>query len=165
MVYRRLSNYFITVKRQKMTHTNLNNPGTHCTYPGEYIPAHLTLDELMAELQNPHEGEANPLINLAEMPDAFIIEVAAPGLKSGDFLVSIDENVLTIAVLHKEAANANKLYHQHEFNYSCFKREIVIPGNVDADFLSAVYEDGILCIRLPKSKEQVMNHVERIIIY
>ena len=148
-----------------MTHTNLKCPEVKSDYLRQYIPAPLTLEELMDELQKPHEGETRPLINLTEMLDAFNIEVAAPGLKSADFLVSIDENVLSIAVLHKETGAGNKLYHQHEFKYSCFKREIVIPGNVDADFLSAVYEDGILCIRLPKSKEQVMNHVERIIIY
>ena len=146
-----------------MTHINTNIPGTYSTYPGEYIPAPLMLEELLAELQHTHEGESRPLINVAEMPDVFIIEVAAPGLKSGDFYVSINDNALTISVLHKETDK--KLYHQHEFNYCCFKREIVLPGNVDADFLSAVYEDGILCVRLPKSKAPVMNHVERIIIY
>lgn len=148
-----------------MTQFKTNHPGTHCTYPGEYIPAPLTLEELMAELQHPHEGEARPLVNVVEMPDIFIIEVAAPGLKNGDFYISITDNVLTVSVLHKETETCKKLYHLHEFNYCCFQREIVLPGNVDADFLSAMYEDGILCVRLPKSKEPVINHVERIIVY
>ena len=30
-----------------MTHTNVKCPGTHCTYPGEYIPTPLTLEELL----------------------------------------------------------------------------------------------------------------------
>ncbi len=148
-----------------MTHTNVKCPGTHCTYPGEYIPTPLTLEELLDELQKPHEGEARPLVNVVEMPEVFIIEVAAPGLKSGDFYVSITDNFLTVSVLHKEKEAGKKLYHQHEFNYCCFKRDIVLPGNVDADFLSAVYADGILCVRLPKSNEAVMNHIERVIIY
>ena len=57
------------------------------------------------------------------------------------------------------------MYRQHEFNYCCFKRDIIVPGNVDADFISAAYKDGILIIRVPKSKKQVINNVERIIIY
>lgn len=148
-----------------MTNLNLNNPDKHCAYPGEYIPAPLTLEELLVELQNPHEGASNPLVNVVEMPDIFTIEVAAPGLNSGDFYVSINGNVLTISVLHKETEAGKKLYHQHEFNYCCFKREIVLPGNIDADFLSAAYKDGLLCVWLPKSKESIMNHVERVIIY
>jgi HSP20 family protein len=148
-----------------MTQKKQSYPGIKSDYLRQYIPAPLTLDDVMDELKKTHEGETMPLINVAEIDDAFIIEVAAPGLKSGNFLVSINENVLSIAELHKEKGAGEKLYHLHEFNYCCFKREIVMPGNVDAYFLNAVYENGILCIRLPKSKEQVMNHVERIIIY
>lgn len=148
-----------------MTHTNLNCPPKSSGYLREYIPAPLTLEELLDELQKPHEGETRPMVNVVEMPDVFIIEVAAPGLKSGDFYLSITGNVLTISVLHKDVESSKKLYHQHEFNYTCFKRDIVLPGNVDADFLSAVYKDGILHMKLPKSKEQVMNRIDRIIIY
>lgn len=148
-----------------MTQFKTNQPGTNCTYPGEYIPAPITLQELMAEWQHQHEGESRPLVNVVEIPDVFIIEVAAPSLKSGDFYVSIKDNILSVSVLHKEEEAGKKLYQQHEFNYHCFKREIVLPGNVDADFLSAAYEDGILCIRLPKSKEPVTNYIERVIIY
>ncbi len=148
-----------------MTHKNLSCPENADVYPGLFIPAPLTWEELLAELQRPHDGESRPLVNIAETPDLFIIEVAAPGLKSSDFYVSIAKNVLTISVLQKEGTISNKLYHQHEFNYCCFNRKIELPGNVDADFLTALYEDGILCVRLPKSKTPVMNHVERIVIY
>jgi len=148
-----------------MIHTNKRCPENLSAYPGIFIPAPLTPEELMDELQHPREGESKPLINIAEMPDVFTVEVAAPGLNSSDFLAGIHDNVLTIAVLHREARTADKLFHQHEFNYCCFKRDIVLPGNVDAGFLSAVYKDGILCVRLPKSEAPVMNHVERIIIY
>jgi HSP20 family protein len=148
-----------------MTHTKLSCPEKSSDYLRQYIPPPLTLEELMEELEKHHEGETRPLVNVMEMPDVFIIEVAAPGLKSGDFYISINGNVLTISALHKEKEAEIKKYHQHEFNYCCFKREIVLPGNVDADFLSTIYEHGILCMRLPKSNAAVMNHVERIIIY
>ena len=148
-----------------MVQKNLNCSGNNTAYPGQYIASSLTLEELLDELQKPHEGEAKPLVNIEEMPDAFIIEMAAPGLKNSDFYVSIIGNILTVSFLHKDDKHIIKLYRQHEFNYCCFKKDIVLPDNVDADFISAVYKDGILCVRLPKSKEQVMNNIERIIIY
>lgn len=148
-----------------MTKQKTNHSATHCIYPGEYIPAPLKLTELMAELQIPHEGETTPLVNVLERADMFIIELAAPGLKNRDFYVTIHDNILSISVLHKETANAKKLYRQHEFNYSCFQRKITLPQNVDADFISAVYMDGILCVKLPKSKKAVINQMERVIIY
>jgi len=147
-----------------MTHEKTDSRSSYCTYPGEYVPAPLRIDELLSELQVPHEGAAAPLTNVLEEADAFTIEVAAPGLKTGDFLVSIRRNVLSVSVLHKEAA-CNKKYHQHEFNYRCFKREIELPVNIDTDFISAAYKNGILKIWLPKSKGEIVSDVERIIVY
>lgn len=147
-----------------MTHLRTDNKGSHCTYPGEYVPVPLLLDELLTELQLPHEGAVAPLVNVVEEADAFIIEVAAPGLKTGDFLVSIQQNVLSVSVLHKEAG-CKKKYHRHEFNYCCFNREIALPVNADTDFISAKYKDGILKLWLPKSKEEAVSDVERVIIY
>lgn len=148
-----------------MAQLKINHPYTQSTYPGEYIPAPLKPGELLDELQKPREGESRPLVNIVESPDVFTIEVAAPGLKSGDFLVSTNVNILTISVLHKETGTGKKLYHQHEFNYCCFQREIVLPGNTDSDFISAVYTDGILVVSVPKSKEHFKHTVDRIIVY
>lgn len=148
-----------------MTHVMLKNAVSSDYYPGVFVPAPLMMDELLEELQKPHEGASLPLVNVVEEEDMVIVEVAAPGLKPGEFLASIHENVLIVSVLHKEKCTRKKLYHRHEFNYECFKREIPLPVNIDVDFLTAVYKDGILHVMLPKSKEQVMNRIDRIIIY
>ena len=39
------------------------------------------------------------------MPDAYIIEMAASGLKKSDFYVSIKGNILTVSFLHKDNEN------------------------------------------------------------
>ena len=111
---------------------------------------------MLDELQQPHEGEAIPLVNIVEMPDFFTIEMATPGLKRGSFDVSINHNILTISFLIKDVENNQKLYRQHEFNYCCFKRDIDLPGNIDTDFINAVYKDGILFVGLPK-KQRTFN--------
>jgi HSP20 family protein len=148
-----------------MIHQKSNNTGSYCTYPGEYVPAPLTLDEVRTALRQPHEGASAPLVNVVETADAFTVEVAAPGLKSGDFLVSIHQSVLSVSVLHKEWDNSNKTYHQHEFNYCCFKRDLALPENIDTDFLNALYKHGILYVKLPKSKKNLAKEVERVIVY
>lgn len=148
-----------------MTHLKSNNTGSHCSYPGEYVPAPLTMDEVWAALQQPHEGVSVPLMNVVETPDAFTVEVAAPGLKNSDFLVSIHLSVLSVSVLHKDLDSSNKTYRQQEFNYCCFKRDIALPDNIDTDFLNALYKHGILYVMLPKSKKNLVNEVERVIVY
>ena len=99
-----------------MKQNKLNCPDQHSAYPGDYIPAPLSFEELLDELQKSHEGGVMPLVNVVEMHDVFKIELAAPGLKSDDFYVGINGNVLTISALHKDKATVEKLYHQHEFN-------------------------------------------------
>lgn len=148
-----------------MTHLKLNIAEQHTAYPGEYVPSPLTMEELLKELLQPHEGASSPQMNIVETTDAFTIEVAAPGLKISDFIVSIHNNLLSVSVLHKEQAAGNKIYHQHEFNYCCFKKEITLPDNIDTDFMTAHYQHGILYVRLPKSRENNINMVERVIIY
>ena len=147
--------------KQKM----LSTPDNYSAYPGQYIASSLTPEELLDELQQPNEAESKLLVNIVEVPDAYIIEMAAPGLKKSDFYVSIKGNILTVSFLHKDNKNNKKKYCLQEFNHCCFRRVIVVPGNVDADFLGAEYKDGILIVSVPKSKKQVINNVERIIIY
>lgn len=144
---------------------NTTQTGKRGTYPGQYIPALFNPDELVDELQKPHEGETRPLVNITEDPEAFTIEVAAPGLRKDDFIVSTDGNKLTISVLHTENDTSKKKYRQQEFNYSCFQREIILPGNTDTGFIYAAYVNGILSLIVPKTKEQTIQRVDRIIVY
>lgn len=148
-----------------MTQKTLSSPDKYSAYPGQYIASSLKLEELLNELQQPNETESKPLVNIGEVPDTYIIEMVAPGLKKSDFYVSIKGNILTVSFLHKDNENNKKMYCLQEFNYCCYRRDIIIPGNVDADFLSAEYHDGILIVRVPKSRKKVINNVERIIIY
>lgn len=137
----------------------------HSAYPGQYLASHSNQEELMDELEQPHEGEAKPLVNIVEMSDAFIIEMATPGLKNSEFFVGINGNILTISLLHKDVEHSKKLYRQHEFNYCSFKRDIVIPENIDPDFISTVYAEGLLSVKLPKSIRPFIHRVDRILVY
>jgi len=144
---------------------NTTQTGTRSTYPGHYIPALFKPDELQVELQKPRNVETTPLVNITEDHEVFTIEVAAPGLRREDFLVSTDCIHLTISVFLNEDRRGNEMYRQQEFNYSCFQREIILPGNTDPDFIYAVYENGILRLIVPKTNGQTMQRVDRIIVY
>ncbi|NOW97938.1 HSP20 family protein [Mucilaginibacter sp. SG564] len=39
-----------------------------------------------------------PAANISETPDNYHIELAAPGLKKGDFKLNLERNILTISV-------------------------------------------------------------------
>src|SRR5450432_777827 len=118
------------------------------TYPGAYKPIQSKFESLAEELSKPREGASSPDDNICETPEYYKIELAAPGLKTEDFFVSINERGhLSISALHKELNRAkNEKYHRHTFNYDCFTRELLLPENIDTDFNKAEYTAGILSI-------------------
>jgi HSP20 family protein len=135
-------------------------------YPGEYIPL-IKAEELAEELKKQREGTAvQPLINIREKADCFHIDLAIPGLKREDFFITVNDNILSIAVLHKECGKIRQNSFQlHEFNYECFNRHIILPENADAEFVSAEYKEGVLRLYVPKADRPAKNPHARIVVY
>jgi HSP20 family protein len=148
-----------------MEPTTLNRPQSNTADKKEYAVPLITTDELLFELQQLAEDEARPLVNIEDKDNAFVIEVAAPGLKNMDFNVSINECILTITCLHKESLSEKKLYRQHEFDYHCFTKDIVLPKNIDTCFISAEYCGCILRVIVPKSRKPFIPRTHLIVVY
>ncbi len=110
-----------------------------------------------------------PPVNIAETSNGFQIEMAAPGYKKDSFNVSVDKNLLTIAVdnegvngqpytdaaQQQEAApqqDEPKVYRK-EFSFSSFSRSFTLPDGVDGQKISGTYENGILTLTIPKAEK------------
>jgi len=95
-----------------------------------------------------------PKVNIKETADAYVVEMAAPGLKKSDFKLDLDHQVLSIST-HKEEIHQEKEdnYTRKEFGYTAFKRTFTLPETVDDEKITANYDDGILNILLPKKEE------------
>jgi len=94
-----------------------------------------------------------PAVNVKETDDAFEIEVAAPGMTKKDFKVNLENNILSISSERKEEKKEEEKgrFTRREFSYQSFQRSFTIPENmVKGDKISARYNDGLLCIHLPK---------------
>jgi HSP20 family protein len=96
-----------------------------------------------------------PAVNVKENNDAFMIEVAAPGMTKDDFKLNYDNGRLTISSERKnEKKDEGENYTRREFSYQSFQRSFTVPENiVSGDKISANYKDGILIINLPKREE------------
>jgi len=77
-------------------------------------------------------------------------------MKKKDFKVEVENNVLTISAEKKEEKKETKEnYSRREFSYESFERSFTLPQDlVDANKISAKYEDGILRIAIPKKEEK-----------
>lgn len=135
-------------------------------YPGAYIPI-LHDEDLADELKVNREGTVvQPLVNICEYGDCYTIEVCIPGLQREDFLINIHDHTLSISVLHKEGKKREHTrYRLHEFNYECFKREIILPKNADTERVKAEYLEGILHLHIPKTTGAISRVQTKVVVY
>ena len=103
---------------------------------------------------NFNTGISLPKVNIKEVSDAFIVEMAVPGLKKSDFNINLENNILSIsAELKEENEQNNEGYTRREFGYSSFKRTFTLPETVNDSQINASYNEGILHVHLPKKEE------------
>ena len=114
----------------------------------------------------PRANSTAPAVNVKESETAYIMELAAPGIKKEYCRVAInDEGNLTIAIENKQEHKQEDKHHHYlrrEFSYSNYEQNYVLPDDVLKDQISAKVEDGILTITMPKTepKEKVTKAIE-----
>ncbi|MEL0454625.1 Hsp20/alpha crystallin family protein [Flavobacteriaceae bacterium SZ-1-7] len=103
---------------------------------------------------NFNTGMTVPKVNIKEEADAFVVEMAVPGLKKSDFNINLENNTLSIsAELNENNEHKEEGYTRKEFGYSSFKRLFTLPETVEDNKINATYNEGILNIHLPKKEE------------
>ena len=95
-----------------------------------------------------------PAVNILETNDSFKIEVAAPGFEKKDFALNVEDNRLTISTKREQIAEENtERFTRREFHFESFERSFKLPETVNQESISAVYENGILKVVLPKKAD------------
>ncbi len=95
-----------------------------------------------------------PPANIVEKPDSYHIELAAPGMEKADFNVKLDGKILTISTEKKEELKSeNEKMIRKEFSYRSFSRSFTLDEKIEANNITARYENGILKLELPKKEE------------
>ncbi len=92
-----------------------------------------------------------PAVNVVEKEKEFEIQVAAPGLTKKDFNITVENDVLTVAVEKEEEKEEKETnFTRREYNYTNFMRSFNLPENIKAEKMDARYENGVLTLLLPK---------------
>ncbi len=114
-------------------------------------------------LSNFNTGITLPAVNIKETNEAFVLELAIPGMKKSDFIIDVENKILSISSeVKNEVEEENENYTRREFGYSSFKRTFTLPDSVESDKVKATYKDGILMVTLPKREEAKQKPPKRI---
>ena len=87
-----------------------------------------------------------PPVDLLETPDAYVITAELPGVNRDDINVEVVDGELRLAATRKHTDG------DREESFS-FSRSVTLPDTVQADQVSAAYENGVLTVTLPKREE------------
>lgn len=92
--------------------------------------------------------------DIVDKGDKYLLQAELPGFKKEDIYIDLDGNYLTIQASHAEEnkSNSDKVV-RRERQYSAFSRSFNISG-IQADGITAEYNNGILELQLPKMEEE-----------
>ncbi|HPF51523.1 MAG TPA: Hsp20/alpha crystallin family protein [Draconibacterium sp.] len=97
---------------------------------------------------------AAPATNVFETETDFRIELSLPGYAKEDVQLINKDNLLTIKVEKEKTEDKETFKYMHrEFGAYNFEKQYRLPKTVDAENISAKFENGILSVVLPKKEE------------
>ena len=84
--------------------------------------------------------------------DSYLVKAELPGFKKEDIDIDINGECMTVRAVHEESDEEKKKnYVRRERYYGTIARSFDITG-IDAEAISAKYENGILELTLPKAQ-------------
>jgi len=103
-----------------------------------------------------------PPVNVREEDKMYELELYAPGLKKQDFQISVHGDTLTISFERQEnkESSEKKGWVRREYSCQSFNRSFTVDETIDANKISAKYEDGVLRITVPKKENAQRIHRE-----
>ena len=94
-------------------------------------------------------------VDIKEFDNEYKIRVEVPGIKNENIDVELNKSYMTIsAKKEEEKEEKTKKYHKTEFAYGNYSRTIYFSTEINVSDSNAKLEHGILCLTLPKLKNQ-----------
>ena len=100
-------------------------------------------------------------LNVSESLDGFTVQCELPGFKAEDVDVSVCGDSLTIAAKRDDPFEAETTQViRREFSAEDLTRTIALPTDVDSESVEAQLENGVLTVKLGKSKAHKPHKIE-----
>jgi HSP20 family protein len=102
-----------------------------------------------------------PLVDVKEEAERFVIYADLPGIDPQDIEVSMDKGILSIRGERKSEANEEtERFSRVERRYGSFHRRFALPDSADADNISAHGRHGVLQVVIPKKPETTPRRIQ-----
>lgn len=101
-------------------------------------------------LANVDKGKFRPPSDLIKTDSGFLVRVEIAAMEAKDFKVSLlDRRLIISGVRHLPEVKGSRSFHQVEIETGEFRVEFALSKAVDAENVTAAYENGIMQVELP----------------
>ncbi|WP_017314638.1 Hsp20/alpha crystallin family protein [Mastigocladopsis repens] len=96
-----------------------------------------------------------PAAEIHETPEEIKLRIEVPGIEAKDLDVKVTAEAVAITGERKsEIKQEDKGMRRSEFRYGRFQRVIPLPTRVQNDKVQAEFQNGVLCLTMPKAEEE-----------
>jgi HSP20 family protein len=96
-----------------------------------------------------------PAMDLLETDEHFVLRADLPGMREEDVAIELEDNVLTLSgERNAEHEDRQEGYFRVERAFGSFARSLTLPRGVDAEAVTAAFDNGVLEVRIPKPEER-----------
>ena len=101
-----------------------------------------------------------PGVSIKDAGESVDVTFDLPGIAKSDVKVTLHDGVLTVAAERKRPElQENEQWIRNEIRYGKFERSVNLPYPVAEEKISAVHENGLLRVTLPKAEEAKPKHI------
>jgi HSP20 family protein len=97
----------------------------------------------------------SPPTDVIELPDRLVILVEIAGMLGDSFKITLHDRTLIISGIRERPPFEHPAYHQVEIGFGEFRVGIRLPWSVQADEVTATYDEGFLQVELPRRSQQI----------
>jgi len=102
-----------------------------------------------------------PRMDLIETEDAYRLHLDMPGMSTDDLKISYQDNELVVSGERESSrTNEDEEFVRVERSFGHFRRAFTLPRTVDADNISATYDNGVLTVTVPKTEAVKPRQIE-----
>ncbi len=102
-----------------------------------------------------------PRMDLIETEEAYRLHLDMPGMSTDDIKISYQDNELVVSGERtSKRADEGEEFVRVERSFGQFRRAFTLPRTVDADSISATYENGVLTVTVPKTETVKPRQIE-----
>ncbi len=101
----------------------------------------------------------SPLADLSETDDAYVVKAELPGVNKDQVDIQLQDRELVISGEITEAQNGHRR-HRGTRRTGRFEYRTYLPGEVNADAVTAQLSDGVLTVTVPKSEAAKPHKIE-----